>query len=110
MEDTPQGPPTTPTDPPPPPPPPADPPPVAPPPPESSGGSPSSDRVDLGKYLSEGWRLFIENPAILIGAFAIVFVILLLSAITVIGPLILMGPLMAGYYTIVQKLRNGEDA
>jgi len=110
MNDTPQGPPTTPPDAPPPAPPPAEPPPVAPPhTPDDSGGSPPTDRVDLGRYLNDGWQLFTKNPAILIGAFAIVFILLLLSAITVVGPLILVGPLMAGYYGIVEKLREGKD-
>jgi uncharacterized membrane protein len=109
MDDTPQGPPPTPPDVP-PPAPPADPPPAAPPPAEASGGPPPSDQVNLGRYLSEGWQLFVENPALMLGAFAIVFVLLLVSAITVIGPLLLVGPLMAGYYAIVDRLRSGQDA
>lgn len=105
MNDTPQGPPTPPMDTP-PPAPPAEPPPV----PVDSGPSSSGDRIDIARYLNEAWQLFLENPALLLGGFAIVFLILLLSAITVIGPLILVGPLMVGYYTIIEKLRTGQDA
>jgi hypothetical protein len=68
-----------------------------------------SDRVDLGGYLNRAWLLFTENPGLLVGGFAIVFIILLLSAITVVGPLILAGPLMAGYYHIIQRLRDGRE-
>jgi uncharacterized membrane protein len=52
----------------------------------------------------------VENPALMLGAFAIVFILLLVSAITVIGPMLLVGPLMVGYYAIVHKLRHGEEA
>lgn len=107
LDDTPKTPPPPPTDPPPPPAPaPVDPPP----PPADAGGPVGGDRVDLGGYLSQGWQLFAENPALLGGGFAIVFIILLLSSITVVGPLLLVGPLMAGYYGIVEKLRNGQQA
>ena len=108
MDETPGTPPPPPSEPPPatpPPAPPAEPPPV----PTTADGPPPGDRVDLGGYLGQGWQLFAENPALLGGGFAIVFVILLLASITVVGPLILAGPLMAGYYGIVQKLRNGQE-
>lgn len=105
MNDTPQGPPTPPPEMP-PPAPPAEPPPA--PVPDTAG--PNGDRIDIGRYLNEAWQLFLENPALLVGGFAIVFLILLLSAITVVGPLILVGPLMVGYYAIIHKLRNGQDA
>lgn len=94
---------------PPPPPPDAPPlPPEPPPTPTSSAGLPPGDRVDLGGYLGQGWQLFVQNPALLGGGFAIVFAILLLSSVTVVGPLILAGPLMAGYYGMVEKLRTGQ--
>ncbi len=105
MNDTPQGPPTPPPE----MPPPA--PPTEPPPAQVDSGPPSSgDRIDIARYLNEAWQLFVENPALLLGGFAIIFLILLLSAITVVGPLILVGPLMVGYYAVIEKLRNGQDA
>ena len=76
----------------------ADVPPAAPPPPEGPRETSMTDRIDLGAYLNRAWELFTANAGLLVGGFAIVFIILLLSAITVIGPLILAGPLMAGYY------------
>jgi len=106
MEETPGTPPSPPPAEPPPPPPPADPPPAT----STADGSPPGDRVDLGGYLGQGWQLFMENPALLGGGFAIVFGILLLSSVTVVGPLVLAGPLMAGYYGIIHKLRNGQPA
>ncbi len=105
MNDTSQGPPTPPTDMP-PPAPPADPPPA-----QVDSGAPSAgQQIDIARYLNEAWQLFLESPALLVGGFAIAFLILLLSAITVVGPLILAGPLMAGYYAIIEKLRNGQEA
>lgn len=84
-------------------------PPLAEPPPPPRTPSPS-DRVDLGGYLNRAWQLFTDNPALLLGGFAIVFILLLLSALTVVGPLILAGPLMAGYYGLIQRLREGQEA
>jgi hypothetical protein len=105
MDDTHNGPPSPPPEGP-PPAPPAEPPPA----PVDDSPPPAGDRVDVGRYLSEGWQLFTENPALMLGGFAIVFLILLISAITVVGPLVLVGPLMVGYYGIIEKLRNGRDA
>lgn len=88
-------------------------PPPPPPPPATSPDTPripsGPDRVDVGGYLNRAWQLFTDNPGLLVGGFAIVFIILLLSAITVVGPLILAGPLMAGYYGIIQRLRDGQE-
>lgn len=83
-------------------------PPLAEPPPPPRAPS-TSDRVDLGGYFNRAWQLFTNNAALLVGGFAIVFILLLLSAITVIGPLILAGPLMAGYYGMIQRLRDGRE-
>jgi uncharacterized membrane protein len=68
-----------------------------------------TDRIDLGGYLNRAWELFTANAGLLVGGFAIVFIILVVSAITVIGPLILAGPLMAGYYGMIQRLRDGRE-
>jgi uncharacterized membrane protein len=88
---------------------PSDAPPAAPPPPEGPREDGMTDRVDLGGYLNRAWELFTANAGLLVGGFAIVFIILLLSAITVVGPLILAGPLMAGYYGMIQRLRDGRE-
>jgi hypothetical protein len=87
---------------------PSDAPPAAPPPPEGPREAAMTDRVDLGAYLNRAWELFTANAGLLVGGFAIVFIILLLSLITVLGPLILFGPLMAGYYGMIQRLRDGR--
>lgn len=83
--------------------------PPAPPPPEGPRETSMTNRIDLGAYLNRAWELFTANAGLLVGGFAIVFIILLLSAITVIGPLILAGPLMAGYYGMIQRLRDGRE-
>jgi len=82
---------------------------ATPPEPQTPSGPGMPDRVDLGAYLNRAWQLFTANPGLLVGGFAIVFIILLVSAITVVGPLILAGPLMAGYYGIIQRLRDGRE-
>ena len=87
----------------------ADLPPAAPP-PQAAPSHPSlPDRVDVGGYLNRAWELFTANAGLLVGGFAIVFIILLVSLITVVGPLILFGPLMAGYYGMIQRLRDGRE-
>jgi hypothetical protein len=87
----------------------ADLPPAAPPPNAATGRPGPPDRVDVGRYLNRAWELFTANAGLLVGGFAIVFIILLVSAITVVGPLILAGPLMAGYYGMIQRLRDGRE-
>lgn len=84
-------------------------PPAAPPPLSAPDRPAPSDRVDLGGYLNRAWELFTANAGLLVGGFAIVFIILLVSAITVVGPLVLAGPLMAGYYGMIQRLRDGRE-
>jgi hypothetical protein len=87
----------------------ADLPPAATPPDAATDRPGPPDRVDLGGYLNRAWALFTANAGLLVGGFAIVFIILLVSAITVVGPLILAGPLMAGYYGMIQRLRDGRE-
>ncbi len=88
---------------------PSDAPPAAAPPEAASGHPGPPDRVDVGGYLNRAWALFTANAGLMVGGFAIVFIILLVSAITVVGPLILAGPLMAGYYGMIQRLRDGRE-
>jgi uncharacterized membrane protein YesL len=84
-------------------------PPAAPPPLSAPDRPAASDRVDLGGYLNRAWELFTANAGLLVGGFAILAIILAVSLLTVIGFFVLLGPLTAGYYGMIQKLRDGRD-
>ena len=83
------------------------PPPEAPGPPPPPGAAP---KMELGTYLGKAWELVKADPVLLILGFAVIALILGASAITIVGPLVLMGPLTFGYLRVVQKRYNGEDA
>src|SRR5690554_2324676 len=63
--------------------------------------------LQISRYLSEGWRLFISNPGLSVGyTLLIIAVHALLNQIPVLGPLataLLSGPLMGGFYLALRK-------
>jgi hypothetical protein len=64
--------------------------------------------VQISKYLSDGWQLFLANPGLPI-AYTVIFV--LLRFIPYLGPiaaLLLSGPLAAGYYLALRKQISGQ--
>ena len=113
MDTTPPTPPEPPEPPQAPPPPPASPPASPPPEPPSSTPAPqqpAGGEPDLKAYLSKAWELVIGEPALLIVGYAVITIAILLSSIVVVGPLLLAGPLIVGFFQVVQKRLNGEAA
>jgi len=59
--------------------------------------------MDLGAYITKGWDLLTKNLAVLLVGYIIVALILFVSSVTVVGPIILGGPLLFGFFRMVQK-------
>lgn len=82
-----------------------------PPPPQETTPSPSGEvGLDVGRYLSRAWEITLQNFALVVLGYVLVVVIIALSAIVVVGPFILAGPLMLGYLRAIQKRLHGEPA
>jgi len=79
---------------------------------ESAGASgvAAELRLDLGGYLKKSWDLLMANLGLFILATLILDLIIVASAVTCVGPLILMGPMTFGYLTIIKKRLDGEEA
>ncbi len=73
--------------------------------PPASGTGP-----DLQAYLTKAWELVIAEPVLLIVGYAVITLAILFSSIVVVGPLILAGPLLVGYFQVIQKRIDGETA
>jgi len=81
------------------------------PPPGAPGPPPgAAPKMELGAYLSKAFDAVKADPVLLILGFAVVGLIIGASGITIIGPLIISGPLMFGYLRVVQKRLKGEPA
>jgi uncharacterized membrane protein len=93
-----------------PPPKPPSPPPPAPEPPPIPPPSGSSQEPAYGAWVSEAWNLVLAEPVLLIIGWLVLAVIITISGVVAVGPLLLTGPLMVGYYLVIQKRLNGEPA
>jgi uncharacterized membrane protein len=66
--------------------------------------------VQFGPLISKAWNLVRADLALFILGYLIVVLIIMVSCITIVGPIIIGGPLMFGYLRIVQKRYKGEPA
>jgi len=67
---------------------------------------PAGPPMDLGGYLSQAWDLVTKNFVLLVLGWVVLGLIM---GVPLVG-LILAGPLIFGYYRVVQKRFNGEAA
>ncbi len=66
-------------------------------------------KIDLSKYMSQSFEIFQKEWA-LFGAYTFVMIlIILVSIITIIGPILIAFPLAAGYHIACRKIQNGEE-
>ncbi len=86
-------------------------------PPDEPGGevaaAPEPERPpkpDIGAYLKTSWDLVIQNPVLTIVGFLVVWAIIMVSVVTIVGPIVLAGPLLFGYLRVMQTRLNGEPA
>jgi uncharacterized membrane protein len=67
-------------------------------------------KPDIGEYLSEAWDVVINNAVLLILGFFVLYVILALASCTIIGGLIVAGPLAFGYLRVLDRRMREEPA
>ena len=66
-------------------------------------------KTDIGRYISEGFRIFEKDMGSFIGYTALVFVISIASGFIPFAPILLTGPLTAGFFIVARKIRKGES-
>ncbi len=64
--------------------------------------------TDVGKYISEGFRIFEKDMGNFIGYTVLYFLISFASGFIPFAPLLLLGPLTAGFFIVARKIRKGE--
>lgn len=67
-------------------------------------------KPDIGDYISEAWDVVTSNAVLLILGFFVLYVILVLASLTVIGGLIVGGPLVFGYLRVLDRRMREEPA
>ncbi len=66
-------------------------------------------KLDSLPSLGAAWEVVMANPAVFIGGFLVVMLILTVAGFTYVGPLVLAGPLLFGLYvTTLKQLRTGQ--
>ncbi len=63
---------------------------------------------DFGKAFEIGWNIFRENMGGFIGFFLVALLIIVVSCITIIGPLLIAMPLFAGFLIVGTKIYRKE--
>ncbi len=76
----------------------------------SSGPSGLFRERELGAYLARAWELVTQDLVLFVVGYLVLALILSASAITVVGPIILAGPLAFGYLRVIQKRLQGSTA
>lgn len=66
--------------------------------------------LSIGSCVSRGWGIVKQNFWLCVGALLVVFLVVLASAITIIGPLFVIAPLAGGLYWINLRLHRKEPA
>ncbi len=66
--------------------------------------------MDLGGYLTTAWNLVTGDFVLFVVGYLVVAAILTIAGLTIIGPVIIGGPLMFGYFRVVQTRLKGEPA
>lgn len=67
--------------------------------------APTLGNMDLGKYVSQAWALITQNLALFLVSYLIVG---LLTSIPLVG-LVIGGPLLIGFYRVMQRRIQGEQ-
>ncbi len=65
-------------------------------------------QIDVGAALSEGWQYTKDNLGLLIGAMFVFFLLVFVSAITVIGYIFLVPTFAWGYYRLLLNVPGGQ--
>ena len=66
-------------------------------------------QTDIGNYISKGYQIFEKEIGLFVGYTALYFVISAFSGILpFFGPILLSGPLTAGFFIVAHKINKGE--
>jgi uncharacterized membrane protein len=64
--------------------------------------------VDMGKYITDGFNIFQKNIGLFVGYALVAVLILFASIFTIVGPLLVAMPLLAGYSIAAHKLKYNQ--
>lgn len=64
--------------------------------------------TDIGRYISEGFRIFEKDIGSFIGYTVLYFMITIVSGFIPFALLFISGPLTAGFFIVARKIRKGE--
>jgi len=64
--------------------------------------------TDIGGYIRKGFEIFEKDIGNFIGYTVLFAIICVVSSFTIIGPLLVSGPLTAGFFIVARKIRKGE--
>lgn len=65
-------------------------------------------KVDLGKYISEGFNIFQKEAGLFVGYAVVAVLLLFVSAFTIVGAVLVSFPLLAGYSIAAHQIKNGQ--
>lgn len=65
--------------------------------------------TDAGKYISEGYQIFEKDMGKFIGFTALYFLITSAAVFVPFGPILLSGPLTAGFFIVARKIKKNES-
>lgn len=65
-------------------------------------------QTDIGNYISKGFRIFEKEVGLFIGYTALFFLISVVSGFIPFAPLLISGPLCAGFFIVAHKINKGE--
>lgn len=65
-------------------------------------------QTDAGAYIRRGWEIFQQDMGMFIAYTVLTLAISLVAAFIPFGPLLVSGPLTAGFYIVANKISKGE--
>ncbi|KPK85390.1 MAG: hypothetical protein AMS27_07500, partial [Bacteroides sp. SM23_62_1] len=65
--------------------------------------------TDIGRYISEGFRIFEKDAGNFLGYTVLYFLITIISCFIPFAPLFITGPLTAGFFIVARKIKKGES-
>ncbi len=68
----------------------------------------SGYQINLGEYFSRGWKIFENNMGGFIAFVMLHLIITVVSSFIPFAPLLIAGPLLAGYYIVSHRISRGE--
>jgi hypothetical protein len=64
--------------------------------------------TDIGEYIRKGFHIFEKDMGSFIGYTVLFFVITTVASVVPFGPVLVSGPMSAGFFIVARKIRKGE--